>query len=68
MPAPRAFTGLLLAGAAAAAFVWRRRGAGPRERVDLYFSDGSMVSFAPDSPEGDRLLPLARRALAAARG
>jgi hypothetical protein len=27
-----------------------------------------MVSFAPDSPEGDRLLPLARRALAAARG
>jgi hypothetical protein len=68
MPAPRAFTGLLLAGAAAAAFVWRRRGAGPRERVDLYFSDGSMVSFAPDSPEGDRLLPLARWALAAARG
>jgi hypothetical protein len=68
MPAPKAFTGLLLVGAAAAAFVWRRRGAGPRERVDLYFSDGSMVSFARGTPEGDRLLPLARRALAAARG
>jgi hypothetical protein len=68
MPAPRAVTGILLVGAAAAAFMWRRRGAGPRERVDLYFSDGSMVSFEPGSPEGDRLLPLAGRALAAARG
>ena len=68
MPAPRAVTGLLLVGAAAAAFVWRRRAAGPRERVDLYFSDGSMVSFEPGSPAGDRLLPLAGRALAAARG
>jgi hypothetical protein len=68
MPAPRAVTGVLLVGAAAAAFVWRRRGAGPRERVDLYFSDGAMVSFEPGSPEGDRLLPLAGRALAAARG
>jgi hypothetical protein len=68
MPAPRALTGVLLVGAAAAAFMWRRRGAGPRERVDLYFSDGSMVSFEPGSPEGDRLLPLAGRALAAARG
>jgi hypothetical protein len=68
MAAPKAVTALLLVGAGAAAFVWRRRGAGPGERVDLYFSDGSMVSFGPGSPEGDRLLPLARRALAAARG
>jgi hypothetical protein len=68
MGAPKAVTGLLLLGAAAAAFAWQRRGAGPRERVDLYFSDGSMISFAPGSPQGDRLLPLARRALAAARG
>jgi hypothetical protein len=36
--------------------------------VDLYFSDGSMVSFEPGTPEGDRLVPLARRVLAAARG
>jgi hypothetical protein len=60
-------TGLLLTAAALAALVWRRRGGAP-EHVDLYFSDGSMVSFAPGSPQGDRLLPLARRALAAARG
>ena len=39
-----------------------------RERVDLYFSDGSSVSFEPGSPTGDRLLLLARKALAAARG
>ena len=68
MGLPRAVAGLALAGAAVAGYVWRRRSAGPRERVDLYFADGSMVSFAPGSPEGDRLLPLARRALSAARG
>jgi hypothetical protein len=66
--APRILTGLALAGAAAAAFLWRQRRAVPREHVDLYFSDGSMISFEPGTPEGDRLLPLARRALAAARG
>lgn len=55
-------------GAAAAAAYWLRRTGSPREHVDLYFADGSMVSFAPGSPEGDRLLPIARRVLAAARG
>jgi hypothetical protein len=68
MAAPKTVTGLMLVGAAAAAFAWRRRGAGPRERVDLYFSDGSIVSFGSGSPEGERLFPLARRALVAARG
>jgi hypothetical protein len=58
----------LLAGAAAGAAVWLRRGGSPREHVDIYFADGSMVSFTPGSPEGDRLLPIARRVLAAARG
>jgi len=56
------------AAAAAAAALWLRRGGAPREHVDLYFADGSMVSFVPGSPEGDRLLPIARRVLAAARG
>jgi hypothetical protein len=65
--APRALAGVALVGAAAA-LLWRQRRAGSRERVDLYFSDGSMVSFEPGTPEGDRLVPLARRALAAARG
>jgi hypothetical protein len=58
----------LVAGAAGGAALWLRRGGAPREHVDLYFADGSMVSFAPGSPEGDRLLPIARRVLAAARG
>ena len=58
---------LLLAGAAAAA-LWRRRSRTPAERVDLYFMDGSMVSFAQGSGEADRLLPLARQVLSAARG
>ena len=58
----------LLAGAAGGAALWLRRGGAPREHVDLYFADGSMISFAPGSPEGNRLLPIARRILAAMRG
>jgi hypothetical protein len=58
----------LLAGAAAGAALWLRQGTGPREHVDLYYADGSMVSFASGSPEGEKLLPIARRVVAAARG
>jgi hypothetical protein len=43
---------------AGAAFI-RRRGA-HRERADLYFEDGSMLSLTNGSPGADRLLPLAR--------
>ena len=52
-----------LAGAAA---LWRRR-SGARDRVDVYFGDGSMVSFAEGSEEAARLFPVARRILAQAR-
>ncbi len=38
-----------------------------RDRLELYFDDGSMVSFVEGSPEADRLLPVARELLAAAR-
>ena len=65
--ARRAGAFLLLAGGIAGAVFLRRRAA-PREHVDLYYADGSMVSLTPGSPQGDRLLPLARRVLAAARG
>jgi hypothetical protein len=65
--APKALAGVAFVGAAVALFLRVRRDQ-PRERVDLYFSDGSSVSFDPGSPTGDRLLPLARQALAAARG
>ena len=51
---------------AVASFV--RRGAGRRrERVDLYYDDGSMVSLQDGSPESERLLALGRDALRAAR-
>jgi hypothetical protein len=39
-----------------------------RERVDLYFDDGSMQSLGEGTPEAGRLLPLARDALRAADG
>jgi hypothetical protein len=58
----------LVAGAVAASAYWLRHTGSPREHVDVYFADGSMVSFVPGSPEGDKLLPIARRVLAAARG
>lgn len=48
--------------------LYRRAVSGRRERVDLYFEDGSMQSLADGTPEGARLLPLAREALRAARG
>lgn len=46
---------------AGAAFV-RRRGT-LRERVDVYFEDGSMLSLSNGSAEAERLIPLAREIL-----
>ena len=54
-------------GLAAGSVLYRRAFGRRRERVDIYFDDGSMVSFVDGSPEADRLLPAAREALAAAR-
>jgi hypothetical protein len=50
---------------AGAAFV--RRQAAQRERVDLYYADGSMVSLTDGAPGADRLLPLARHLLQTTR-
>ena len=58
---------LVTAGSLAGAVLWRRRERRSREHVDLYYADGSMVSLPGDSPEGARLLPIARRALSRAR-
>jgi hypothetical protein len=52
----------VVAGMLAGAMFVRRRSA-PRERVDLYYEDGSMVSLANGSPDAERLLPLAREIL-----
>ncbi|HYY76348.1 MAG TPA: hypothetical protein VE644_08530 [Gaiellaceae bacterium] len=57
----------MAAGSLAGAFLWRRRSGRTREHVDLYFADGSMVSFGDDSPQAAHLLPLARRVLSQAR-
>ena len=46
---------------------YRRRFLSRRERVDLYFEDGTLVSFE-QGPDGDgRLLPLAHEVIRAAR-
>jgi hypothetical protein len=55
------------AGALAGAAVFRRR-AGKRERADLYFEDGSMLSLANGSPGADRMIPLAREIIRNTRG
>jgi hypothetical protein len=57
------FAGGALAGTAA----YRRWFGGSRQRVELYFDDGSFVTFAAGSAEAARLVPLAQQVLAAAR-
>ena len=52
----------LLAGTA----VYRRWSGGGDERLDLYFDDGSFVTFVAGSSTAERLLPLAAQVLAAA--
>ncbi len=58
----RLLTGVVLAGSVAAAVLLRRR-AQTRERVDVYFEDGSMISLA----DASAILSLARRILETAR-
>jgi hypothetical protein len=55
------------AGALAVVAFFRRR-AGRRERADLYFEDGSMLSLANGSPGADRMIPLAREIIRNTRG
>jgi hypothetical protein len=61
-------TGLLLTtGSLAGGLLYRRRLARSRERVDLYFGDGSMVSLT-GSQDANELLRHAWQVLVAARG
>ena len=63
----RVWTALAVAVASAAGSVLlRRRRTRNQSRVDLYFDDGSMLSFPDSSPEAERLLSLAHEALAVA--
>jgi hypothetical protein len=65
----RKFLALLgfVTGILAGSIVFRRSFARRRDRVDVYFDDGSMVSFVEGSSEADSLLPVARTVLVAAR-
>lgn len=57
----------LAAVAAGAVVAFRRHSRRHRERLDLYYEDGSMVSLEEGSEAAERLLPLARDALRTAR-
>lgn len=68
MPRRKLLTGFALAaGSLAGTVFFRRRVARRRDRVDVYYEDGSMVSLAERSPEAATVLPLARRILETAR-
>ena len=56
------------AGVVAGTAVYRRVVGPRRERLELYFDDGSFVTFGDRSQEAARLLPLAQRVVTAARG
>jgi hypothetical protein len=64
MPRRNVVTGLAIAASLAGAVLFRRRSRA-RDRVELYFDDGSTLSLADGSPEASIVLPLARRILAA---
>ena len=55
------------AGSFAGTLLYRRRSVRNRQRVDVYFDDGSMVSLTESSAEAATVLPLARRILDTAR-
>jgi hypothetical protein len=54
-------------GVVAGSVLYRRATGRRRERVDVYFDDGSMVSFVDGTPEAEKLLSAARDALGAVR-
>jgi hypothetical protein len=55
-------------GALAGTAAYRHWFRGSRERLDLYFDDGSFVTFGAGSAEAARLLPLARQVFVALGG
>jgi hypothetical protein len=55
-----------VSGALAGSVLYRRAFGRGDERIDLYFDDGSFVTFEAASATGGRLLPLARQVLTAA--
>ena len=69
MKGRRLVTALAVAVAAVGASKLRRRRAkASADRVDLYYTDGSMMSLTDGSDDAGHLLAAARRLLADARG
>jgi hypothetical protein len=58
--------GGFVSGAVAAALAYRRWLGDRRERIDVYFGDGSFVTHVEGSSDADGLLSLAHDVLAAA--
>jgi hypothetical protein len=56
----------VVGGALVGAAFLRRQGA-QRDRADLYYEDGSMLSLTNGSPGAERLLPLAREVIRKSR-
>jgi hypothetical protein len=54
-------------GVLAGSVVLRRSFGKRRDRVEVYFDDGSMISYVDGAPEAEPLLQTAREALRAAR-
>jgi hypothetical protein len=50
-------------GVFAGSVLYRRSTGRRRDRVDVYFDDGSMVSLVEGSPEAEKLLRVARAVL-----
>ena len=55
----------LVGGGIAAGAAYERWFPARRDRLDVYFDDGSFVTYVEGSAEAGQLLPLARQALAA---
>lgn len=49
---------LMLVAIGSAVFFWRRRRRS-RERIDLYYADGSMITLAEEAPETAELFSIA---------
>jgi hypothetical protein len=60
--------GLGIIGGALAGAAFIRRQAANRDRADLYYEDGSMLSLTNGSPGAERLVPLAREIIRGVRG
>ena len=60
--------GGFVGGGIVAGVAYERWRVNERDQLDVYFDDGSFVTYVDGSAEAERLLPLARAVLAAVDG